>query len=35
MYNLTAEGIEEMMEYLRTGEKNQYTTVQMLRGLNY
>jgi uncharacterized protein with von Willebrand factor type A (vWA) domain len=35
MYNLTVEGIEEAMNYLRTGGKNQYTTVQMLKGLNY
>ncbi|MHA2288366.1 MAG: VWA domain-containing protein [Promethearchaeota archaeon] len=35
MYNLTVEGIEEAMDYLRTGGKNQYTTVQMLKGLNY
>ena len=35
MYNLTVEGIEEAMDYLRAGGKNQYTTVQMLKGLNY
>jgi len=35
MYNLTVEGIEEAMDYLRTGGKNQYTTVQMLKGLAY
>ena len=35
MYNLTVEGIEEAMDFLRTGGKNQYTTVQMLKGLNY
>ena len=25
-------GIEEAMDYLKTGGKNQYTTVQMLKG---
>ena len=35
IYNLTVEGIEEAMDYLRTGGKNQYTTVQMLKGLAY
>ena len=27
MYNLTVEGIEEAMDYLRTGGKNQYKLV--------
>jgi len=35
MYNLTVEGIEDAMNFLRTGGKNQYTTVQMLKGLAY
>ncbi len=35
MFNLTVEGIEDSMDYLRKGGKNMYTTVQMLKGLNY
>ncbi len=35
MYNLTVEGIEEAMDFLRMGGKNQYTTVQILKGLAY
>ncbi|MFX0040533.1 MAG: VWA domain-containing protein [Candidatus Heimdallarchaeota archaeon] len=35
MFDLTVEGIEEAMDYLRKGGKNMYTTVQMLKGLNY
>jgi len=35
MFNLTVEGIEEAMDYLRKGGKDTYTTVQMLKGLNY
>jgi uncharacterized protein with von Willebrand factor type A (vWA) domain len=35
MFNLTVEGIEEAMDYLRKGGKQMYTTVQMLKGLNY
>ena len=35
MFDLTVEGIEEAMNYLRKGGKNMYTTVQMLKGLNY
>jgi len=35
MYNLTVEGIEEAMDYLSTGGKNKYTTVQMLKGVSY
>jgi uncharacterized protein with von Willebrand factor type A (vWA) domain len=35
MFNLTIEGIEEAMDYLRTGGKQMYTTVQMFKGLNY
>jgi uncharacterized protein with von Willebrand factor type A (vWA) domain len=35
MFNLTIEGIEEAMDYLRKGGKNMYTTVQMLKGLSY
>ncbi len=30
MFDLTVEGIEEAMNYLRKGGKNMYTTVQML-----
>ncbi len=35
MFDLTVEGIEDAMDYLRKGGKNMYTTVQMLKGLNY
>jgi glycerol-3-phosphate responsive antiterminator len=35
MFNLTIEGIEEAMDYLRTGGKNIFTTVQLLKGLSY
>ena len=35
MFDLTVEGIEKAMDYLRKGGKNMYTTVQMLKGLNY
>ena len=35
MFDLTVEGIEEAMDYLRKGGKNMYTTVQMLKGLSY
>ncbi|MFX1309497.1 MAG: VWA domain-containing protein [Promethearchaeota archaeon] len=35
MFDLTVEGIEEAMDYLRKDGKNMYTTVQMLKGLNY
>jgi len=35
MFDLTIEGIEEAMDYLRKGGKNLYTTVQLLKGLNY
>ena len=35
MFNLTVEGIEEAMDFLRKSGKNIYTTVQMLKGLNY
>jgi len=35
MFSLTVEGIEEAMDYLRKGGKDTYTTVQMLKGLNY
>jgi hypothetical protein len=35
MFDLTIEGIEEAMDYLRTGGKNMYTTVQYFKGLNY
>jgi hypothetical protein len=34
-FDLTIEGIEKAMDYLRKGGKNRYTTVQMLKGLNY
>jgi len=35
MFDLTVEGIEEAMDYLRKGGKNMYTTVQQFKGLNY
>jgi len=35
MFDLTVEGIEEAMDYLRKGGKNMFTTVQLLKGLNY
>ena len=35
MFDLTVEGIEDAMDYLRKGGKNMYTSVQMLKGLNY
>ena len=35
MFDLTIEGIEEAMDYLRKGGKDMYTTVQLLKGLNY
>ena len=35
IFDLTIEGIEEAMDYLRKGGKNMYTTVQLLKGLNY
>jgi uncharacterized protein with von Willebrand factor type A (vWA) domain len=35
MFDLTIEGIEEAMDYLRKGGKNMYTSVQRLKGLNY
>ncbi|MFX1328429.1 MAG: VWA domain-containing protein [Promethearchaeota archaeon] len=35
MFDLTVEGIEEAMDYLRKGGKNMYTTVQHFKGLNY
>jgi len=35
MFNLTIEGIEEAMNYLRKGGKEMYTTVQMLKGFRY
>ncbi len=35
MFNLTIEGIEEAMDYLRKGGKDIYTTVQLFKGLNY
>ncbi|MFX1268968.1 MAG: VWA domain-containing protein, partial [Promethearchaeota archaeon] len=35
MFNLTVEGIEEAMDYLRKGGKEMYTTVQLLKGFNY
>ena len=35
MFDLTVEGIEEAMDYLRNGGKNMYTTVQHFKGLNY
>jgi len=35
MFDLTIEGIEKAMKYLRTGGKNMYTTVQHFKGLHY
>jgi uncharacterized protein with von Willebrand factor type A (vWA) domain len=35
MYDLTIEGIENAMNYLRTGGKNMFTTVNFFKGLNY
>ncbi len=35
MFDLTIEGIEKAMNYLRTGGKNMYTTVQNFKGLHY
>jgi len=35
MFDLTVEGIEEAMDYLRKGGKHMFTTVQLLKGLNY
>ncbi len=35
MFDLTVEGIEKAMDYLRKGGKNMFTTVQLLKGLNY
>ncbi len=35
MYNLTVEGIEDAMDFLRKGGKNIFTTVQKLKGFSY
>ena len=35
MYQLTIDGIEEAMDYLRKQGKNMYTTVDMLKNFNY
>jgi len=35
MYNLTIEGIEEAMDFLRTSGVNKFTSVQMLKGFKY
>jgi hypothetical protein len=35
MYNLTIEGIEEAMDFLRKGGKNMFTSVQRLKGFTY
>ncbi|TFF89883.1 MAG: VWA domain-containing protein [Promethearchaeota archaeon] len=35
MFDLTVEGIEESMDFLRKGGRNIYTTVQRLKGMNY
>ncbi|MFX1346867.1 MAG: VWA domain-containing protein [Promethearchaeota archaeon] len=35
MYDLTIEGIENAMNYLRKGGKNLFTTVNYFKGLNY
>jgi len=35
MFDLTLEGIEEAMNYLRKSGKNMYTTIDRFKGLNY
>jgi len=35
MYNLTIDGIEEAMDFLRTSGKNKFTSVDMLKGFKY
>jgi len=35
MFDLSVEGIEEAMNFLRKSGKNMYTTVQIFKGLNY
>jgi uncharacterized protein with von Willebrand factor type A (vWA) domain len=35
MFDLTIDGIEKAMNYLRTGGKNMFTTVNYFKGLNY
>lgn len=35
MFNLSVEGIEDAMDYLRKGGKNTYTTVHQLKGFAY
>ncbi|MHA1439690.1 MAG: hypothetical protein ACTSPD_19135, partial [Promethearchaeota archaeon] len=35
MYDLTIEGIEEAMDYLRKGGKNMFSTVDLLKGFKY
>ena len=35
MFDLTIEGIEEAMNYLRKGGKDMYTTIHQLKGLAY
>jgi uncharacterized protein with von Willebrand factor type A (vWA) domain len=35
MFNLTIEGIEEAMDFLRKGSKHIFTTVQKLKGFSY
>ena len=35
MFNLTLEGIEEAMDYLRKGGKDSFTTVDMLKTFRY
>jgi len=34
-FDLTIEGVEQAMDYLRKGGKNVYTTVNQLKGLAY
>ena len=34
-FNLTIEGIEEAVDYLRKNSKNTYTTVDQLKGFKY
>ena len=35
IFDLTVEDTEEVMDYLRKGGKDMYTTVQRLKGLSY
>jgi len=35
MFDLTIEGVEKALDYLRKGGKDMYTTIQMVLGFNY